>query len=184
MNASKPVAPIEVGHDHPRWMEPLLDGSRIGIRPVSPLDATAERVFIEALSPQTRRYRFMGQVGHPGSDLVAQFAHIDYKHQVAFAAVVPEVAKECFVGVSRYSTSPDGASCECAVTVLDGWQHKGVGSALMKHLIEVARSHGVLYMFSVDASDNAEMAEFARYLGFSRKIDTRDATLAIHGLWL
>jgi GNAT superfamily N-acetyltransferase len=89
-----------------------------------------------------------------------------------------------FVGISRYSTSSDGTSCECAVTVLDDWQNKGLGAILMKHLIEVARSRGIKRMWSIDSAENLAMADLARYLGFQRSQDRDDASQVIHSLWL
>ena len=38
---------------------------------------------------------------------------------MAFAAVVRNGAKDNIVGVSRYTATRDGRTCECAVTVLD-----------------------------------------------------------------
>ncbi len=184
MASNEPVKALKLGPDHPRWIDVLRDGTKVGIRPVTKLDAAAERAFIESLSPEARRSRFLGQLSHPTGALITQFTDIDYNHDVAFAAVVPDGEKEKFIGVSRYSTNADGSSCECAVTVLDDWHQKGLGSALMKHLIEVARARGIRYMFSIDAAANADMADLAKYLGFTRRIDPGDPTDAIHSLWL
>jgi len=117
----------------------LRDRSQVLVRPVRHPDAAAERTFIEALSPQTSRFCFLGQVRHPSSAMIEKFTDLDYVHDVAFAAVVHDVGKDRFVGVSRYNTTPDGTDCECAVTALDDWQNKGLGVMLMTHLIEVVQ---------------------------------------------
>jgi len=88
------------------------------------------------------------------------------------------------VGVSRYSTSADGSACECAVTVLDDWQHKGLGVILMTHLIDAARARGIKRMWSIDSAENSAMSDLARFLGFKRCQDRDDATQVIHTLWL
>ncbi len=184
MSTDAPTKPLSPGPDHPRWIESLRDGTQVGIRPVTKLDAAAERAFIEGLSPEARRFRFLGQLGNPTSALIKQFTDIDYDHEMAFAAVIPDGDHEKFIGVSRYSAASDGSSCECAVTVLDAWHHKGLGSALMKHLIDVAKSRGILYMYSMDAAANNDMAELAKYLGFTHSGDPADPTQVLHGLWL
>lgn len=184
MNSIKPVKSLSLGPDHPRWIEVLRDNTKVGIRPVRWQDAAEERAFIEALSPETRRLRFLGQLLHPSSEIIKQLTDVDYRQEVAFAAVIPDGAKEKFLGISRYSTSADGSSCECAITVLDEWHHKGLGTILMKHLIEVARERGILYMFSIDSAENADMSNLAKHLGFTRRIDAEDPTLAVHSLWL
>jgi len=83
------------------WVETLPDQSTVVIRPLLPGDATAEREFIEDLSPESRRYRFLGQVANPSQALIAQLTNVDFSHDVALAATVPEHGRDRFVGVGR-----------------------------------------------------------------------------------
>lgn len=169
--------------DVPRWTETLRDRSEVLIRPLQPQDRAAEARFIEGLSLQARRYRFLGQVASPSEELVERLTDLDFVHDVAFAAVIHEDAHERIVGVARYSVDADDHTrCECAVTVAEDWQDKGLGSALMRHLIEVARARGIGAMYSVDAVENLEMRELAAHLGFRTKLDPKDSTLYIHEL--
>lgn len=184
MNSFPPVMPWALGPDYPRWTETLRDRSRVVIRPITPEDLESERTFIESLSSRSRRFRFLGEIRHPSEALLVRLTTPDYQRDVAFAAVVPEEANERFVGVARYSVSPDGLSCECAVAVLDEWHHKGLGSLLMRHLIEVARARGISFMYSVDSSENTEMADLARFLGFERVLDKDEPSQVRHSLWL
>jgi acetyltransferase len=172
------------GPETPRWTETLEDGRHVVIRPVTRDDASAESAFIEALSPASRRYRFLGQIGHPSALLIRQLTQLDYKHQVAFAAVTTVDGIERFVGVSRYSTDPSGAHGEFAVTVADAWQNKGLGTLLMKHLIEVGRDLGVRRMLSIDLAENIPMRELAMDLGFEARPDPDDAHQVIYELAL
>jgi GNAT superfamily N-acetyltransferase len=152
LDSGAPMQPIDplpdwqawhIGPDYPRWSERLRDHSQVLIRPMRKDDAAEDREFIEALSPQARRYRFLGEIRHPSSELVERLTDIDYRKDLAFVAVVHADGRDRFVGVCRYSASADGTEAEFAVTVLDDWQHKGLGVALMTHLIEVARSRGI-----------------------------------------
>jgi len=184
MQPIEPLMPWQLGPDYPRWTETLRDHTRVVIRPIRVEDAAAERTFIESLSPQSRRYRFLGEVHHPSDEMIEHLTRLDYVHDLAFAAVVPDGARDKFVGISRYSTSSDGTACECAVSVLDDWQHRGLGAILMKHLIEVARSRGIKRMWSIDSAENLAMSDLAHYLGFQRTQDRDDASQVIHSLWL
>lgn len=168
--------------DYPRWSETLRDKSHVVIRPINKQDKEAERDFIEHLSPDARRFRFLGQVRHPSERLIAQLTDIDYLHEVGFAAVTPDDSRERIVGVSRYSTDKDGLNCECAVTVSEEWQQKGLGTLLMKHLIEVARARGIRRMFSIDSAENLQMRDLAKYLGFHTRVDPDDASQVLHEL--
>ena len=184
MSSIEPILPWALGPNYPRWTETLRDKTRVVVRPLTRLDADREREFIESLSPESLRFRFLGQVRHPSIELIEQLTDIDYQRDVAFAAVVPDDGDEKILGVSRYSTSPDGISCECAVTVLDDWHRKGLGTLLMRHLIEVARARGILFMYSVDSAENTEMNDLARFLGFACQRDPQDATQVVHRLVL
>ena len=184
MRPVEPVMPWQIGPDYPRWKDTLRDQHSVVIRPLHATDAEAERAYIEALSPQSRRYRILGEINHPSSALIEQLTRLDYMRDVAFAAVVKDDSQEKIVGISRYSTSSDGTACECAVTVLDDWQHKGLGVILMTHLIDVARSRGIRRMWSIDSAENTAMSDLARYLGFQRSADLDDATQVVHSLWL
>ena len=51
-----------VGADH--WIETLDDGSHVLIRPLRSEDRERERLFLERLSPMTRKFRFHGVSAH------------------------------------------------------------------------------------------------------------------------
>jgi L-amino acid N-acyltransferase YncA len=116
--------------------------------------------------------------------LLDQLVNLDRQKDMAFVALVHDSGVLREVGVSRYSTSGDDEHCECAVTVADDWQHRGLGVTLMRHLIDVARRNGFRQMFSMDAASNEPMRDLAHYLGFERKRDPQDATQVIHSLEL
>lgn len=165
-----------------RWVERLHDRSEVLIRPLSPLDRDEERRFIAGLSDEARRYRFLAQVADPSEQLVDRLTDVDFKHDIAFAAVTREDGRDRIVGVARYSVDATKVNCECAVTVADAWREKGLGTALMRHLIALARERGMRTMYSIDAVDNVEMRDLANHLGFRTKLDPDDASLYVHRL--
>ncbi len=184
MQYVEPVMPWLLGPDYPQWKDSLPDQRHILIRPIGKQDADAEIQFIESLSPQTRRFRFLGQVRHPSSKTIKQFTDLDYVHDVAFAAVIADGGKDQFVGVSRYTTTADGTECEYAITVKDDWQKSGLGLLLMEHLIDVARSRGIRRIWSLDSAQNAAGFELADSLGFEHQPDPDDASQVIFSSWL
>ena len=173
-----------LGGDFPRWNERLRDGTEVLVRPLGAEDAAAERAFLESLSPESRRFRFLGQSGHPSEEMSHRLTHVDSPREGAFAAIARIDGRELRVGVSRYGCSADGSECECAVTVRDDWHHRGVGTLLLAHLLQVAKARGIKRMWSIDAASNARMDELARYFGFERRPDPNDTTQVIHSLWL
>lgn len=172
------------GPEFPRWSEQLNDRSHVLVRPITRLDAGAERAFIEGLSLESRRFRFLGQVSHPSEATLARLTDIDYVHDVAFVAVIAEDAHERIVGVSRYGVDSSGLRCECAVVVDDDWHGRGLGTLLMRRLVDVARTRGIRSMFSIDSADNTHMTDLAGFFGFRTRIDPDDSRQVIHELAL
>jgi GNAT superfamily N-acetyltransferase len=163
------------------WHEKLADGSLVLIRPIRKEDADLERSFIERLSPDSRNYRFLGQV-RVSDSLATRLTDMDLRRDMAFIALHLDGVEKREIGVSRFNIGSDGESCECAVTVSDEWQRKGLGTLLMRHLIDVARQRGIKRMFSVDTAENTGMRKLAASLGFDRKIDHDFPSDVIHTL--
>ncbi len=171
-----------VGPDYPRWHQTLSDGSWVLIRPIGNRDAQAERDFIQALSADSKRMRFLGQMSCPSEEFIHKLTDIDYVNDVALAAVVEGNGKDRIVGVSRYAVDETRERCECAVVVADEWQHKGLGTALMQKLIKIAQERGLRLMESTDLAENIEMRDLATDLGFHRRPDPDDVHQVIYSL--
>lgn len=184
LKAPRDVTVLDTPANASEWTETLRDGSRVNIRTLRKEDAALERDFIKRLSPESRWMRFLGGVGEPSDAMIRDLTELDYQHKIAFVALVQEDGKPREIGVSRYSLAADGKSCECAVTVSDEWQGKGLGTLLMRHLTDIARQRGIESMFSIDDADNSRMQELARDLGFTRERDPDDPSLVIHRLVL
>jgi len=183
-NSGSKITTLPAPADVPESVVTLLDGSEVTVRALRKEDAGLERDFIRNLSPESRWMRFLGQIGDPSDSLIRKLTELDYQHDMAFIALSRESGIVREVGVSRYSLAPDGQSCECAVTVADTWQGKGLGTILMRDLIDIARKRGVRSMFSIDANENERMRELARDLGFKREQAPDDPTRVIHRLVL
>jgi cyd operon protein YbgT len=160
----------------------LRDGTIVRIRRIQASDAPLEREFIEGLSAQSRRFRFLDTLKSPGDALLHKLTSIDPASDDAFIAVVDLAGEEREVGVARFSAKSDGTDCEFAVTVSDAWQGKGLGRLLMQRLIESARSRGIRAMHSSDASDNDLMRRFAQHLGLRHERDPDDAMQVLYTL--
>ena len=192
--AGKPAAPARkrprsaAGAKHAgsalRWVDTLRDGTHVIIRPIRREDTELERSFIQRLSPESRRMRFLGQMREPSDEVLRRLTDIDYRNEMAFIALVHRDGQTLEIGVARYSTSGNGRFCECAVTVSDEWHNKGLATLLMHHLIDVARSRGISSMISYDAIDNGQMRELATFLGFKRNADPADSGMVVHTLTL
>ena len=145
----------------------LADGTNIKIRPIRPEDASIEQSFVRELSPQSKYFRFMASLNELTQTMLVRFTQLDYNRELALIAVLEHPEKETELGVARYVMNPDGESCEFALVIADEWQNKGIGSRLMKALIEAARQRGFKIMDGEILANNLNMLKLVERLGFS-----------------
>jgi acetyltransferase len=145
----------------------LADGTDIVIRPIRPEDAEIERQFVRDLSPRARYFRFMHTLRELTAEMLVRFTQIDYDRELALIAVTQVGGAEVEIGVTRYVTNPDGASCEFAIVVADAWQGKGIGSRLLQGLMEAASIKGLRKMDGEVLENNQPMLALMGKLGFT-----------------
>jgi GNAT superfamily N-acetyltransferase len=169
-------------HEKHHWIEPLNDGTHILVRPLEAKDRDREFAFIKNLSPQSRHFRFLATINEPGQPMLDQLMDLDYHKRMAYVGLIMDQGQLTEIGVARYAALADTSQCESAVVVADEWQHKGLATLLMKHLINTARHNGFTEMFSIDSATNSGMHRLANKLGFVGRQDPLDASQVIYRL--
>jgi RimJ/RimL family protein N-acetyltransferase len=110
------------------------------IRPLGPGDASALAAAFDRLSPQSRYQRFLGQKQQLSPAELEWFTNIDHVGHEAIAAFD---AGE-LIGVARYFRDHnDPTVAEVAVTVVDRYQGRGLGTALLQRLVKRAVDEGI-----------------------------------------
>jgi|HubBroStandDraft_6_1064221.scaffolds.fasta_scaffold420136_2 acetyltransferase len=140
------------------------DGIDYRIRPIRIEDAERDRAFIIHLSEASRYKRMMGSVREPSQELIDRFVRIDYRHDMAFVAVVDQPGAERIIGVARYGAGSDKTDAEFAVAVADEWQSRGIGMTLLRLLFEYAKGQGVRRLHALIFANNDRMLDLARKL--------------------
>lgn len=153
------------------------DGVEYCIRPIRIGDAERDKAFIMHLSEASRYRRLMGSIREPSSELIEQFVHIDYQHNMAFVAVIDHSGAEQIIGVARYASGPDETDAEFAVAVADTWQSRGVGMALMRLLFQYARAQGLRRLYGLILASNSRMIDFTRKLELKISSVPEDSTI-------
>jgi GNAT superfamily N-acetyltransferase len=153
----------------------VVNDQIVHIRPITGDDIEIEKRFVERLSPESRYFRFLGGVSGLSDKTAKAFCEIDFDKKMAFIAVIKNAdGEQQEIGVARYA-SDQYDHCESAVTVADEWQNHGLGTFLMKALIEFARHKGKELIYSIDSVDNTHMRLLARDLGMTGQRDPEDA---------
>lgn len=145
-------------------------GLELTIRPIRPEDAKMEVDFVNNLSKRSRYLRFMNNMQTLTPEMLSRFTQIDYDREMAFIATTENDRHETVeIAVTRYTTNPDGLSCEMAIVVRDDYQHQGVGALLLKSLIQHAKSKGLRQMEGEVLTENQGMLTLAKSFGFKVK---------------
>jgi GNAT superfamily N-acetyltransferase len=170
--------------EQPRWRETLHDGSRVLIRPIRPDDIARHDAFIRELSPYSKHLLFLGGIATLSENALRRMCDPDHAHDMAYVAIAAAGEQEQQIGVCRYASADPANGAEISVAVADAWQHKGLGTLLLEHLIDYARAHGIRRLFSMDTASNERMRNLARHLGFSERPDPADLHQVIYLLEL
>ncbi|MBN8735832.1 MAG: GNAT family N-acetyltransferase [Xanthomonadales bacterium] len=166
------------------WSRRLRDGTLVRIRPIGKQDAELELEFLNRLSPEMRSLRFLGLVREPGPDVARGLTDLDPRRAAGFIAVVSDAGRDQQIGAAHFFVSPKGDSCDCSVTVSDEWQKRGVGSSLMRVLIEAARERGIRHLRAFAPAHSDGSHHLAARLGFKRRLDLHDPAVEAYHLEL
>lgn len=137
----------------------LRDGSTILIREVRDDDKRAIAAGFAAMSPESRYRRFFSGISRLSDADLKYLTEVDHHDHEAVIAFDPEGGP---VGVARYVRIEPPEEAEVAVAVVDHWQGRGAGTALLERLIERARENGIERFAATVLSENAEALELFR----------------------
>jgi EmrB/QacA subfamily drug resistance transporter len=139
----------------------LRDGSEVVIRPVRSADAPLLADGFARLGPESRRLRFLRRKDELTPAELRYFTDIDHHDHEALGALDQTDGRG--VGVARYvRDAGDRHSAEIAVTVVDDWQGRGLGTELLAQLSGRARAAGIRRFTALVSADNAAMAALLR----------------------
>ena len=176
------------------------DGRYYAIRAIRPEDADLLQSFVRGLSEQSRYFRFVSALAELTPRMLVRYTQIDYDRELALIAVVgpgepggeaggepggepggatQSPGDERIVGVARYLLNPDGETCEFATAIADDWQGQGVGSTLMRSIVDSARGKGLRRIEGYVLANNAKMLGLMSRLGFAIETWRDDPSLKL-----
>lgn len=142
----------------------LKTGDRVLIRPIRPDDKQRMLDAFERLSPESRYRRFFAATPRLRAGQLRYLTEVDHHTHEALAAVDPDTGEG--LGIARFIRSPDDAAiAEIAVAVVDDWQRRGLGTALLHALAARAREEGVERFSAVVLAENEPILQLLRGLG-------------------
>ena len=156
----------------------LRDGSQIRIRQGHSADKALLLRGFERLSPDSRYRRFLTAMTELSESMVNYLITIDHHDHEAMIALDEETGEG--IGVARYVRNPERPdTAEFAVTVIDDWQGRGVGTLLLEVLSARAREEGITTFTALMLATNEEMMDVLTALAPVRIIDHELGTVEI-----
>jgi RimJ/RimL family protein N-acetyltransferase len=137
-------------------VETLRDGRQVEIRAFKPSDEADLLAAVDRTSGRSLYQRFF-TVKHDFSDRERKFfLNVDFVGHVALMAWADESGRRVIAGGGRYVVVQPGKA-EVAFIVIDQYQGKGIGAALLRHLVAIARAAGLQELIAEVLTDNLPM---------------------------
>jgi RimJ/RimL family protein N-acetyltransferase len=152
----------------------LRDGSIVVVRPIRPDDREAVRDGFTRLSEQSRYQRFMTGITELSERELDYLTDVDHHDHEALIAFEEDSGRPA--GVARFVRLEDGVAAEAAVTVIDEFQGRGLGTSLLALLAERAREEGIERFTALLLAANRQMLDVLEALGPARVV-SRDTTV-------
>ncbi|OLT11007.1 hypothetical protein BJF78_27880 [Pseudonocardia sp. CNS-139] len=144
----------------------LRDGSEVRLRPATPADAPLVAALHARCAPESRRSRFLSPTPQLGP---GQLDALLGDGPGALHAVLALTADGgSAVGIANLDVSADAAEPgwgRAAVLVEDGWQGRGLGTALLRRVVDVAGEHGIAELTGAARPDDIGVTRLLRRVG-------------------
>jgi len=147
------------------------------LRPIRPSDAALYPRFLERVSADDMRLRFLVATDTLSEATLVRLTQLDYDRDIAFVAL--EQPSGELAGIVRYASTPDRDTAEFGILVRSDLKGRGLGKTLMETLIDYGRRQGVGQLTGSVLRENAAMLSLADALGFVQSADEEPHLVAI-----
>jgi len=154
----------------------LANGTLVVIRPIRPEDEPLAIDFHKSLSEETLHLRYFGFL--EGEALIAherlvQICFSDYDREINLVAerIQPGRNQRQIVAIARLIKSYGANEAELAIVISDDWQGKGLGTKLVRDLLEIGCTEGLERIVGYVLPENYVMQRICRKQGFEVRFD-------------
>jgi acetyltransferase len=149
----------------------LGDGTTVILRPIRPEDEPLLIAFHKTLSEESvylRYFHAMNLSSRVAHERLTRICFIDYDREMAFVAEQkdPATGTSAILGVGRLSKRRGTDDAEFALIIRDGVQGHGLGTALLRQLIEFGRDERQRRIVADILPQNHVMRRVCTKLGF------------------
>ncbi|MGH1395097.1 MAG: bifunctional acetate--CoA ligase family protein/GNAT family N-acetyltransferase [Trichormus sp.] len=159
----------------------MKDGTPVTIRPIRPEDEPLMVKFHETLSEESVYFRYfhLMKLSHRIThERLTRICFIDYDREMALVVEHqdPQTGTRQILGVGRLSKLHGTNTAEFAILISDRYQCQGIGTELVRRLLQIGRDEQITQITADILADNNGMQRVCEKLGF-RVENTSDTTV-------
>ena len=144
----------------------LKDGTRVLVRLYQPDDISEVQLGLKKLSDKSLQLRFMTSMGKIPDTQLKKLKRIDHEHHIAICAFDMSQDPMNGIGIARYvRVEKEPQLAEAAITVLNEYQNKGLGTELLYQLGKIGLEKGIHYLRAHVLSTNIPILTIAERAG-------------------
>ena len=149
----------------------MKDGTHVTVRPIRPEDESLMVKFHGTLSDRTVYLRYFGSLSlarRTAHERLVRICFSDYECEMVLVAEYkdPQTGELHILAVGRLNKLQADKEAEVAVMVSDQYQHRGLGTELLRRLIHIARDQNLCRLVAEVLRDNLVIQTIFRRLGF------------------
>ena len=156
------------------WPLAMKDGTQVTIRPIRPEDEPLMVKFHGTLSDRTVYLRYFCSLSLAQRTTHERLVRICFGDERVMVLVAehrdPQTGELRILGVGRLNKLQADKEAEVAVLVSDQCQHRGLGTELLRRLINVARDEKLSRITAEMLRDNLAIQTIFKRLGFRLRL--------------
>ncbi len=165
LTLSVPTSGTDLGFDR---ILLLQDGSEVLLRDAAPSDAPLVAALHARCSPESRRGRFLSPTPRLDADQLRNL--VGPRGGRAVLALTRDGGSavglaDLRVAATPVTAAPEPRSAHFGVLVEDAWQHRGLGTALVRRIAETAVDHGLDELTGTVRADEVRVTRLLRRAG-------------------
>jgi acetyltransferase len=158
------------------------DSTPVLFRPIRPEDEPLIAKFHEGLSERTVFLRYLQAMNYNqriAHERLSRLSFIDYDREMALVAVRGSETSDSgeIMGIGRLRKDPGTPRAEFNILVSDSFQHQGLGTELLRRLIEIGKDEKVGLIVGNVLAENTEMIRVVEKFGFETRPTERESIL-------
>ena len=149
----------------------MKDGTPVTIRPIRPEDEPLLVEFHQTLSEESVYHRYFSQIKldqRIAHERLVRICFNDYDREIALVAEYKDskTRRRLIIGVARLSKARGLNEGEFAMIIGDPWQKHGLGTEMLKRVIQIGKNEKLKRITAEIMADNVGMQHVSRKVGF------------------